>query len=631
MTQMKKYIFFYSVLFLASGALIAQSQNLKKANKLFSKRSYTEAIVSYEKLERTQEVLQNLADSYLYTNQLTQAVTIYKELNETYDIAKDDDLQFRYGHALKGIEMYTNADKIFSAYFGTLHNSNEFMEEIKKTTPHDFELTALHNENGHNDFGMSFFGKDRVVFASSRNEENPIYAWNNLPYLDLYSASLSNDNQLSDVTAFPNEINTNSHESNATFSSDGNIMYFNRTSNTRHKDGDLKVANIKIYRSEMIDGTWTNLSALPFTSDSYNTEHPSLSKDGKTLYFSSDMPGSIGSFDIFKVAVNEDGTYGTPENLGVLVNTAQREQFPFISDINTLYFSSNGHQGYGGLDVFRSDNINGSFVNILNLGTPANSPLDDFSFVIKEIKNNGYVSSNRSGEDQLFAFTRKDNDLANYLVEGIVMDKNSKELLSGSLITLFDENKQVLQDTIVNNDAYYKFKIEPNKKYSVRGTRKLYIPYEVDFSTDKDGKVSHNIYLLLEPYEDAEERISKNEQDITQVNLEKIFFDYDKWNIREDAAIILNTLTDLMKKYPDMEIEVASHTDARGSNDYNLALSKKRATSTMDYIVSQGIDRNRLRSIGYGEEQPLNHCVKEEICDDKEYDINRRSEFTLIN
>ncbi|WP_375239241.1 OmpA family protein, partial [Aurantibacter sp.] len=183
---------------------------------------------------------------------------------------------------------------------------------------------------------------------------------------------------------------------------------------------------------------------------------------------------------------------------------------------------------------------------------------------------------------------------------------------------------------IVGKDAYYLFKIEPNKKYTVRGTRKLYIPYDVDFSTDSKGKISHDIYLILESYADAEERIKENERGEVQVQLEKIYFDFDKWEIRPDAANILTTLVGLLKKYPYMEIEIASHTDARGPNQYNLELSKKRAASTLEYLVSQGIERNRLKSIGYGEEQPLNDCVREGICTDKEYDLNRRSEFTLL-
>ena len=189
----------------------------------------------------------------------------------------------------------------------------------------------------------------------------------------------------------------------------------------------------------------------------------------------------------------------------------------------------------------------------------------------------------------------------------------------------------MIQDSIVGSKADYLFKIEPNKKYTIRGTRKAYIPQDVEISTDSEGKVQHNIYLTLESYADAEERVKENEKGDVQIELDKIYFDFDKSNIRADAATTLDVLVDLMNKYPDMEVEVSAHTDARGKDQYNLELSKKRAASTLEYLVSKGIDRSRLKSIGYGEMQPLNKCDKEGICEDEEYDINRRCEFTIIN
>jgi len=296
-----------------------------------------------------------------------------------------------------------------------------------------------------------------------------------------------------------------------------------------------------------------------------------------------------------------------------------------------LYFSSIGHLGYGGLDVFRSNMVNDAFDKPVNLGSSINSNLDDFAYVVREKNNKGYVSSNRTGYDRLFGFAREENPLTKYQVEGIVQDLNSKELLAGALVTLFDESDTVIQDAIVGDDAYYIFKIEPNKKYKVRGTRKAYIPQDVEFSTDSKGKVQHDIYLSLESFADAEERVKEKDDGNVQVELDKIFFDFDEAIIREDAATTLNVLVDLMKKYPSMEVEVSAHTDARGPDEYNLNLSKKRAASTLEYLVSQGIERNRLKSIGYGEMQPLNECVKEGICDDREYDINRRCEFLILN
>ncbi len=627
---MKKHIYILATLLLVSGIALAQKGNIKRANKLFEMRAYTKAAETYETKDRTQEVLQNLADSYYFNTSLQKAIKTYRELFVEYGDSIDVEYHFRYAQSLKGVKDYKEADVHLSRYYNKRINTNEFIKTTKKTTPHNFELKQIVNENSKSDFGLSFYGENKVAFASARNDENPAYSWNDLPYLDLYNATYSEDNALKDIVPFSEAINTSTHESSAVFTKDGKTMYFNRTNTTRKKSDEIRIGHIKIYKAELVDGIWSNVKALPFTSNDFSTEHPALSKDEKTLYFASDMPGSTGSFDIYKVVINDDGTYGEPENLGETINTKHREQFPFISEFNVLYFSSIGHQGYGGLDIFRSNMVNDSFDKPVNLGSTINSNLDDFAYVVKENDNLGFISSNRTGYDRLFGFVREENPLTKYQVEGLVQDKNSKELLPGSLVTLFDESDTVIQDTIVGDDATYLFKIEPNKKYKVRGTRKAYIPQDVEFSTDSKGKVQHNIYLSLEPFVDAEEIVKETEEGEVQVELDRIYFDFDKSNIHQDAAATLNVLVDLMKKYPSMEIEVSAHTDARGPDQYNLDLSKRRAASTLEYLVSQGIERNRLKSIGYGEMQPLNKCVKEGICDDEEYDINRRCEFTIL-
>ncbi|KAA5827767.1 OmpA family protein [Algibacter amylolyticus] len=627
---MKKYTYILAGLLLVSGLAQAQKKNLKRVNKLFEMRAYKDAAEIYETKERNQTVLQNLADSYYYNTSLQKAVKTYRELFVEYGDSIDIDYHFRFAQALKGVKEYKEADKHLKMYYNKPINTLALIEQTDKTTPHNFKLKQIENKNSSSDFGLSFYGDNKVAFASGRNSENPNYTWNNLPYLDIYSATLTNQNVLEDIQPFSEAINTSSHESSPVFTKDGKTMYFNRTNTTRKKTDEERIAHIKIYKAELVNGEWTNVTSLPFTSNSYSTEHPALSKDEKTLYFASDMPGTYGSFDIYKVAINDDGTYGEPENLGDTINTKHREQFPFISEFNVLYFSSNGHLGFGGLDVFRSNLVNETFDKPVNLGSSINSNLDDFAYVIREKDNKGYVSSNKSGYDRVFGFSRVENPLTKYQVEGVVQDLNSKALLKGALVTLFDESDTVIQDTIVGDDAYYIFKIEPNKKYKVRGTQKAYIPQDVEFSTDSKGKVQHDIYLTLESFADAEERVKENEKGDVQVNLDKIFFDFDAAIIREDAAKTLQVLVDLMKKYPSMEVEVSAHTDARGPDEYNLNLSKKRAASTLEYLVSQGIERSRLKSIGYGEMQPLNACVKEGICDDREYDINRRCEFTIL-
>lgn len=628
---MKTYIYIFASLFLVSGTTLAQKDDLKRVNKLFEMRAYSEAAEIYETKERSKQVLQNLADSYYYNANLEKAVKTYRELFVAYGDSIDLDYYFRYGQALKGVQNYAEADKYLSRYYKRDINTTAFIENNAKITPHHFSLKQLEMENSFSDFGLSYYGEDKVVFASTRNIQSPNYAWNDLPYLDLYSATFSSDGTLKNVESFSNSINTRSHESNAVFTKDGKTMYFNRTNSSRKKNGEDRIAHVKIYKAEFVDGNWTNVTALPFTSNVYSTEHPALSNDEKTLYFASDMPGTLGSFDIYKVTINVDGTYGEPENLGSGINTEHREQFPFISADDVLYFSSIGHQGFGGLDVFRSQLVNGIFDSPVNLGKTINSSLDDFAFVIKEQEDKGFVSSNRSGFDRLYSFIRNENPLTKYQVAGVIQDINSKSLLAGASITLFDDTGNVIQDIVVDEKAAYLFKIEPNKKYKIVGTHKGYVSQEIEFSTNNPNEVQLSINLLLESFADADARVKKDEKGDLMVELDKIYFNYNSSKIRPDAAATLNVLVDLMKRYPSMEVEIASHTDARGNDRYNLELSKLRAASALEYLVSQGIDRNRLTSVGYGETQPLNNCTKEGVCSEEEYDINRRCEFKILN
>lgn len=627
---MKKNIYILASLLLFGGTVLAQSKTLKRANKLFDMKAYYEAAQVYESNERTQELLQNLADSYYYNAKLQNAVTTYNELYLKYGDSIDNEYYFRYAQALKGTADYEKADKYLSMYYKEEVNTAEFIKSTERSTPHKFELEQIDSKNSTSDFGLSYY-KDEVVFASVRKTSGPSYVWNNLPFLDLYSAKLTNDNVLEDIVPFNKTINTKTHESNAVFTKDGKTMYFCRTDKKRKKIDKDKIAQIRIYKAELVDENWTNVIALPFTSDLFSTEHPALSKDEKTLYFASDMPGTLGSFDIYKVTINDDDTYGEPVNLGDIINTTHREQFPFVSEYDVLYFSSIGHQGYGGLDIFRSNNINGAYDKPVNLGGSINSNVDDFSFVVLEKENKGNMSSNRLGYDRIFSFVRKENTLSKYLVEGVIQDKNSNELLVGAKVTLFDESGEAIEEMVVGDDAYYLFKIEPNKKYKFRGSKKAYIPQDIEFSTDKEGKVQHNIKLALEAYTAVEERIQENKKGQVQVKLDKIYFDFSSSKIKEDAATTLNVLVDLMKKYPFMEVEVSAHTDARGRAEFNLELSKLRAASTLEYLVSQGINRSRLGSVGYGEMQPLNDCVKENMCSEAEYNVNRRCEFTILN
>ena len=405
-------------------------------------------------------------------------------------------------------------------------------------------------------------------------------------------------------------------------------MYFNRTNDKKVKVGDEKFASVKIFKAEFNNGKWENIKELPFCSDTYSTQHPVLSKDGKKLYFSSDMPGSVGSFDIYVVTINDDGTYGSPINLGNLVNTIHREQFPFVNeDESILYFASDGHQGMGGLDLFMSESVNGDFHKPVNLGATINSNSDDFAYVVDEQTNRGFLSSNRKGIDNLYSFQRIENE-DNFVLQGDIKDKNTKEFLPGTTVTLYDDRGNVAGEMVVGAKADYTFITQPNTKYKIRAVKNFYIPYEQEFITNEEGKMRYSIELFMECYDDAEEIITKRQDGKVQIVLENIYFDFNKWEIKPDAARILDVLYDLLAKYPEMEIELGAHTDSRASETFNLMLSNRRALATLEYLVGKGIDKRRLRSKGFGEAIPLIRCG--DNCSEDEHSINRRCEFIIL-
>jgi peptidoglycan-associated lipoprotein len=623
---MKNY---YSILFLLCFSVLGFSQKSqqKKADKLFNQKSYILAASMYEKLKENQILLQNLGDCYYYNGQMSDAVRVYGKLFLTSKDSVQHETYFKYAQAIMGTGDYAKADPIMSEYLKYTVDTPSFIANLATTVPYNYTSQLMSKNTTSGDFGIAIFG-DRVAFASARNASNTEYSWNAKPYLDLYVGNVSDQGALINVEPFPKEINTPTHESSATFSDDAKTMYFSRTNDKKVKVGDEKYASIKIFKAEFINGKWDKITALPFCSDVYSTEHPYLSSDEKTLYFASDMPGSLGSFDIYKVAVNEDGTYGNPVNLGPIVNTIHREQFPFMtSDDSVLYFASDGHQGLGGLDIFMSQQVNSEFEKPLNLGATINTNSDDFAYVVDLNRNRGYISSNRKDSDNLYTFQRIENE-ESYTLEGDIKDKNTKRSLAGTTVVLYDENGKTVGQMIVGANADYIFKTQPNTKYRIKASKELYIPHEQEFITNEEGKMRYSIELFMECYDDAEEIITKRQDGKVQIVLENIYFDLNKSEIVPEAANVLNVLVDLLLKYNEMEIELGAHTDSRSSDAFNLTLSKRRAAAAVDYLVENGIDRKRLRSRGFGESVPLIKCGNN--CTEDEHSINRRCEFIIL-
>ena len=626
---MKKFTLYFILLVLFQFGGYSQNKNLQKAHKLFANQAYAEAIKAYAEAAEIESLdslsARNLADSYYYIQDADNAVNAYAYLWKLKP-NQDKAITYRYADASKRAKNYDKANELLTEYSGDEVDVLKTMEANDLNTDQYFFPVVLDAASANNDFAPAYYDR-QLVFTSDRNGTRPIYPWTGRPFLDLYYANIDGTT-ITDDGVFPGAINTDTHESNAVFTPDGKKMFFTRTRDDFARVNGDKVAVLQIFSAELIDGKWSNVTPLPINSDVYSVAHPSISSDGKSLYFSSDMPGGLGSFDIYKVNIEADGSYGQPVNLGSRINSDKLEQFPFISENGNLYFASNRLEGLGGLDLYKSNASGETFTDAYNLGSSINSNADDFALIIKENRSSGFFSSNRTGKDKLYKFESFPN--LDYQLIGNVDNKKTREPIANAAVTLFTPETGTLLRTTTDEDGSFKFEVRPNSLYRIKASKALFIPVEKEVEVDYSQNKNIAVRLSMQAYSDSEELVSVNARNqLTQINLEKIYFDFDKATIRPDAAATLDKLVAILKKYPEMNVEISSHTDTRGSDSYNLKLSEKRAASTRAYVISKGIDAGRLTAKGYGETDPITNCA-EKNCSEEEQEANRRSEFTIL-
>jgi outer membrane protein OmpA-like peptidoglycan-associated protein len=496
-----------------------------------------------------------------------------------------------------------------------------------------FEIRHLTDVNTKNsDFGVSYYGKNQVIFASSRkirSVRNRTWRQNSQPYLDLYLGFVAENGDILGSTLFSSEINTRYHESNVAFTPDLKTVYFTRNNyfGKKYKKDEDGMNHLKLLRAHLKeDGTWGDFEELTFNSDLYSVGHPTLSKDGKTLYFISDMPGGEGNTDIYFVQLSEGGSYGSPINAGPIVNTRSREMFPYLSESGALYFSSDGRTGLGNLDVYKSIiSENGTvYSNPENLGNRINSTKDDFAFIIDEETLSGYFSSNRDGgkgDDDIYYF--KETVVCEQYANGVVRDKRSGALLAGAMVTLYKDGV-IIEKVKTGDNARFAFTVECQSNYKVVGTKKGCSQDSEEFITTAEA--DFELDLTLELIDEGIVEI--NGKDF--IKIDPIYFDLNKSKIRPNASIELEKVIAVMKRYPQMIVQLGSHTDSRYSHEYNEALSSRRAASSLKYITSRGIDRTRIFGRGYGETQLVNWCSDGKSCSEEEHQLNRRTEFVII-
>ena len=625
---------------------VKEGRLVVKANESYANYSFSPAIDIYKRvLDKgyvSADLLKKLGNSYYFNADYDAAGDTYKRLVDEYASSVTPEYYFRYAQSLKTLGDYENSNKVMSKFTEATSDDNrakafkgekDYLEDIKKNSGR-YDLASFEYNSSYSDFAPSFYKKG-IIFSSDRDTGNLAryrHTWNSKDFLDLYKVN-TDSVSMNFVTKLGDNINTRLHESTSITTRDGTTIYFTRNNfkEGKYVKDEEGVIRLKIFKATLQDGVWSNIMELPFNSDTYSVAHPSLSADEKTLYFASDMPGTLGESDIFKVRVNEDGTYGTPENLGGSINTEARETFPFVTSEEVLYLSSDGHPGLGGLDVFATKISDEKYDRVIfNVGEPINSKMDDFTFIFNEETRKGYFASNRPegmGADDIYAFVENTPLQLECVQEisGTVRDKISNEVLVGATIKVIDENNEEILSTITDSEGHYTLSLDCNQGNFVRALIQGYVPSE-EYLERSDSKPK-----IIDFYLERDTVTAGFGDDLAKLlQLSTIYFDFDKYNIRSDSEIEVEKVIAAMEKYPSLKIKVNSHTDSRGKDSYNLWLSQKRAESTVNYMIAKGIASNRLQGEGFGETRLINQCANGVRCSAIEHEFNRRSEFIIL-
>lgn len=720
---------------------------LKQANREYENMHYYEAIPLYEqcivKGKRVKEARAKLADCYRKIKDYKNAVRLYAELAHMESPTAED--IWLYAGALASTGQYTEAAEYYKKYHEMNpqdEQSRAFMKQYEnigqlfKDSSNLRVAPVISINSWQSDFSPVFYGKN-LLFVSNRFQENVVrrvFEYDESAFLDFYVAEdttairtdlmtihatyivnkekdinpdetpkTPNDSDtpgsygesfLHDSIRYMNPMTTKVrrlqgennkwHEGPATFFSGQDNVIFSR--NIKRSDG---VSRQALFMSSVKGEKWNEPILLPFNTDNGSSAHPSLSPDNKTLYFASDRPGGVGGTDIYRVSY-DNGVWGTPQNVSE-VNTVHNEAFPYVSSDGTLYFSSDGRPGLGGMDIFMAPVQNGTITSVSNMGTPINSPADDFGIVLNPGSRTGFFSSNRKrgfSDDDIYSLTRtcdqvsvlvvaadtkkpipsaivtvddqkitadengraivclrpgshdftaamdlyegkslsSGENLINFEllpvtvgIEGTVISEQDKAPMEGVRVRLLDSTGKQIAEITTGANGKYKFPMTVDQKYKIVADKMNCGTNTIEKTTagiKKSQTLDGNISMICVG-------------DI--IRIDNIYYDLNKSNIRPDAALELDKLAEVMWKYPDMRIELRSHTDSRSSSASNMKLSTARANSVVEYLAGKGIVNSRMRAAGYGESVPVNKCVDGVKCTEEEYQQNRRTEFKVLS
>ena len=611
----------------------------KSALKNFNNAEYNSAAEKYNQIVKEDDPKTNflLAESYRKSNQIKKSTDYYKKAIENgykdeivhYYLALSLKANSKINEAITTINNYLQKGKN-EKYIGYAKAELKNLNELKNYPDSSYySVKNLEAINSNLTEYSPTYSNGKLFFVSNRDTEKT-YKGTGTPFTDIYEiktkGAIVDQNSLK---ILPDNINDEEvNEGSIAFSKDGMFMIFAKGNDGKSSGRN----NVDLYYSRYRSNKWQTPRLLNINNSKSWDSTPFLSIDGKTLYFSSNRSNGYGGTDIYKANLNKRGRWVNLQNLGPEINTPGNEMYPYVSEDGKLYFASDYHLGFGGLDIMIATRKGGK-ISIENPGKPLNSEGDDFGIYFFN-QTKGFFTSNRiggKGDDDIYTFVNNDPELkiVNYKLTGNTLtpeNENSYLTLDNSTVKLTDRDNNIIEETFTGNDGSFSFIVYPEEEYYLVGEKENYFNSRVEFNTlgktankaklkDFITNISFEKNLILE-------KIILNKS----IVLENIYYDLDRANIRNDAALELNKLVRILIDNPKISIELSSHTDDRATVEYNLDLSQRRAESAVNYIISKGISKNRLIAKGYGESE----LIIKNATSEEEHQINRRTEFKVI-
>lgn len=651
--MLNKQYFIYTVMAVILPLVGAYSQEQpslrERADAFFQRYEYARAAEFYTRLAgRSEEPrlhdLERAAESYYHMRDFESAEIWYARVVAHRDHQPHQVLQYanllksngKYPEAKSWYQQYAERTGLVEQVAVEMAGCDSALHWMASPSAHVLRNEKAVNTSG-SEFSMSMLG-GAAYYTGEPAGRLPVssgtYGWTGRPYLKLHRTQIGHDLQLETPMLEEEALNDARFHVGPIASPDGGqTLYVTRTYTGSdlepEADGGRKYRThrLELYQYTRQDDTWVTTPFVHNNADHYSVGHAAFSPDGQTIYFVSDRPDGFGGTDIWYARREADGSWGNPHNAGPVVNTPGNELFPTIGADSILYYATDGLPGMGGLDIFRSSGGEATWSVPVNLGYPVNSSADDFAYMVTidgERETGGYLSSNRrggQGGDDIysFVFAKPQPEPVVLVLKGVVTNKNTAERLADASVLLTGVGPASTMKSAA--DGTFEFLLEPDQTYSVMGSLRKFLPDSASVTTSGLVK-SDTLYVSL----DLEPELSVGQTFV----LENLYYDFDRHHIRPDAAEILDGLVETMREYPTLKIELSSHTDSRGSDAYNLALSERRARAAVDYLVSQGIDRSRMIAKGYGETRLVNACANGMDCTEEQHQANRRTEVKVL-